>query len=90
MKKLWNKLFKKTKPLIIEEIDWESEGVNLLGNSVPKQPEWFEIYEDQCKRYYALVKWAEKNNKQLFLNGTFNRNYTLEIKDKTNEITESK
>jgi hypothetical protein len=89
MKKLWNKLFKKTKPLIIEEIDWESENVSQFGNDY-NEPTWFDMYQDQRKKYKALVKWAEKNNKQLFLNGAFGYGYRLEIKDKINEITESK
>ena len=89
MKKLWNKLFKKTKPLIIKEIDWESENVSQFGNGY-NEPTLFDMYQDQCKKYKALVKWAEKNNKQLFLNGSFGYEYRLEIKDKTNEITESK
>lgn len=87
MKKIWNKLFSKTK--IEEEIDWESENTDQFGNNVPKY-DITDFYLNEKRKWNALVKWAEENNKQLYLDGCFGYGYRLQIKDKNNEITESK
>ncbi len=89
VKKIWNSLFGKTRTETQEEIDWESENTDQFGNNVPKY-DITDFYLNEKRKWNALVKWAEENNKQLYLDGCFGYGYRLQIKDKNNEITESK
>ena len=91
IKKIWNSLFGKNK----KPIDWEAEGIFDYCEPYEYKSKtnylfWYEMYLTEQAKYKALIDWANKNNKQLYLDGGSRYGYKLEIKDKRNEITESK
>lgn len=98
IKKIWNEIklqhFTKGKKIEQDEINWDKEFIPDSGWQQPSMDNpaeyWKVEYLANKARLDAILDAIKRENKELYICGTYKHGYWAKLKNKSNEITESK